>query len=198
MRIAVAGILGATLLLAAVPAAGQEGGAKNAKRPAPPPAGVKIGEKVPDFAVADLSGKTLRLSDLQKKSKSGVVMITFWCTICSSCRQIDEKLEKMHQANRENAAIYALDCGDAPKAIVDFQKMKGLTFPVVKNNPSSLLQALFGVNATTTTVVIDSKGVLQYWGRFDDKKANASYAQDALSAILANQPAPVRRTNAVG
>ncbi len=185
----------ALILASAAVGTAQENG-QNGERPA---AAIKVGDKVPDFTVAELTGKAVRLSDLQKKSKSGVVMITFWCTICSSCRQIDDRLEKLHQAYRDKAAFLALDCGDTPQAIVEFKSKKGLTFPVVKNGPSSLVQTLFGVNATTTTVVIDAKGVLQYWGRFDDGKNNkAPYAQDALTAVLANQPVAVRRTSAVG
>ena len=51
---------------------------------------VTVGEKVPDFAVRALDGKAVKLSQLQKdegRTKQGVVVLSFWCSTCSSCRR---------------------------------------------------------------------------------------------------------------
>ena len=51
----------------------------------------KVGDKVPDFAVRTLDGKSVKLSDLQsdkKRTKNGVVVLSFWCSTCVSCRGV--------------------------------------------------------------------------------------------------------------
>jgi hypothetical protein len=51
---------------------------------------VTVGEKVPDFALRGLDGKAVKLSQLQKggrRTKQGVVVLSFWCSTCSSCRR---------------------------------------------------------------------------------------------------------------
>ena len=54
-----------------------------------------VGEKVPEFRVTDTAGKAWTLADLQKRTESGVVSLTFWCTFCHSCRRTDVPLQKL-------------------------------------------------------------------------------------------------------
>ncbi len=161
---------------------------------------VKVGDKAPDFTVVDLNGKTLRLSELRKKSKTGVVSLTFWCTICSSCRGMEARLESLHRERGEEAGIYALDAnagGETPAQIVAFNRKNNLTFPVVLDARGAVAN-LFGVGATTTTLVFDREGVLRYRGRFDDPKARANYAADAVKSLAAGEPVAIRQTAPVG
>ena len=54
------------------------------------PAELTIGQKVPDFSLRDLDGKTVKLSQLQKDTKKtaqGIVILSFWCSSCPSCRR---------------------------------------------------------------------------------------------------------------
>jgi hypothetical protein len=51
---------------------------------------------------------------------------------------------------------------------------------------------LFGVRTTTTTVVIDSKRVLRYRGRFSDDEH--AYAENAIVAVLAGSDVVVKQT----
>src|SRR5262245_42908412 len=48
---------------------------------------VAVGEKVPDFSVQTLDGENLKLTELQrdeKRTKTGIVALSFWCSTCSS------------------------------------------------------------------------------------------------------------------
>src|SRR5687767_318608 len=65
---------------------------------------VAIGDKVQDFAVTDLAGKTWTLRDLQKRTESGVVSLTFWCTFCHSCRMMDARFQKQAAEFKDKAA----------------------------------------------------------------------------------------------
>lgn len=169
--------------------------AQEAARPA-----VKVGGKAPEFTVVDLDGKALTLADLQKGSTSGAVTLTFWCTVCSSCRIMEDRLEKLHQARKEKAAVIALDAnagGETPAQIREFMKKKGFTFPVVLDAKGAVAN-LFGVTATTTTLVLDGKGVLRYRGRFDDRSGKDAYAGDALKAVVEGGEVAVKQTSPVG
>lgn len=113
---------------------------------------------------------------------------------------MEGRLESLHQANRESAGVYAIDAnagGETPQQVVAFLKQKGLTFPVVMDARGAVAN-LFGVGATTTTLIIDKEGKLAYRGRFDDPKARASYSENALKSLLAGQPVAVKQTSPMG
>lgn len=161
---------------------------------------VQVGEKVPNFTTADLAGKAVTLAELQKRSKTGVVVLTFWCTICTSCRGMEGRLEALHKANQEKAGVYALDAnasGETAQKVLEFMKQKRFTFPVLMDTNASVTN-LFGVGETTTTLIIGADGVLRYRGRFDDPRAKATYAADALGALLEGKPVAIKQTAPIG
>src|SRR5262249_36736803 len=140
---------------------------------------IKIGDRVPDFAMKDLTGKSFQLSDLQKRTKSGVVSLTFWCSFCHSCRGVESDLDKFAQVNKGQAAVVAIDAsaGETASGITAFARKRGLTLPIVLDAPGKAAD-LFGVKVTTTTVVIDGKGVLRYRGQL--MNGDQAPAKDAL------------------
>src|SRR5262249_13443815 len=63
-----------------------------------PKGAVKIGDKVPAFSFRPLDGKSVKLSELQrdeKRTKTGVVVLSFWCSTCHSCRHVEHPLSKL-------------------------------------------------------------------------------------------------------
>jgi peroxiredoxin len=113
---------------------------------------------------------------------------------------MEGRLEKLCQGNQENAGVYAIDAnagGETPAQVTAFMKQKGLTFPVVMDAQGKVAN-LFGVAATTTTLVIDKAGVLRYRGKFDEPKGGTAYSEDALKALLAGQPVAIKQTSPVG
>ena len=158
---------------------------------------VTVGEKVPDFAVRTLDGKAVKLSELrkdEKRTKKGVVVLSFWCSTCSSCRRVEQHLDKLARDYEGRAAVIALDAnaGETAEKITAFAKEKGLTMPIVLD-PDGRTADMFGTEVTTTTVVIDGDGVLRYCGRFRESD-RAAYAEDALKAVLAGKVVAVKTT----
>jgi thiol-disulfide isomerase/thioredoxin len=157
---------------------------------------VGVGEKVPDFSVQALDGKALKLSELQKdekRTKKGVVVLSFWCSTCSSCRRVEHHLDKLARDYAGQAAVIALDAnaGETAERVAAFAKENGLTMPIVLD-PSGRTADLFENEVTTTTVVIDGNGVLRYCGRFRD--GDRAYAEEALKAVLAGKEVAVKTT----
>jgi thiol-disulfide isomerase/thioredoxin len=161
-----------------------------------PPARLNVGDKVPDFTLNDQGGKTVKLSDLQKdvkRTKKGIVVLSFWCSFCGSCRRVEHRLDKLAKDYEGQALVLALDAsaGETAKRVNDALKKEGLSLPVILDPPGHTAD-LFGTEVTTTTVVIDGEGVLRYCGRFNN--GERIYAEDALKAVLAGKEVAVKTT----
>jgi thiol-disulfide isomerase/thioredoxin len=155
------------------------------------PGTVTVGEKVPDFSVRALDGKAVKLSELQKdkkRTKTGAVVLSFWCSSCSSCRRVEHHLDKLAKDYNGQAAVIALDAnaGETAERVAAFAKEKGLALPIVLD-PGGRTADVFGTEVTTTTVVIDGNGVLRYCGRFGQAEA-------ALRAVLDGKEVAVKTT----
>jgi len=154
---------------------------------------IGIGTKVPDFAVTTLDGQKRSLAELQKdaQGKSRPVVLTFWCSFCHSCRDVDSRLAAFAKAHGEKAAFYALDASanESASKVTAFLKKNNLSLPMLLD-PAARSADVFGVKVTTTTVVIDATGILRYRGRFG--RAGESPAEDALKAVLAGSEVKVK------
>jgi peroxiredoxin len=160
------------------------------------PGKIKVGDRVPDFSVRALDGKSLKLSELQKdysRTKNGVVVLSFWCTTCFSCRDVEGLLAKLVKDFEGRAAVFALaaNANETGGDVTAFLKKNGLALPVVLD-PSGHTADLFGVKETTTTVVIDGNGELRYCGQF--RQMDGGSAEEALNAILAGKEVAIKTT----
>lgn len=157
---------------------------------------VKVGDITPDFSVQTLDGKTIKLSELQRdasRTKKGVIVLSFWCSTCHSCRHVEHLLAKLRKDYEGRAAVLALDANadETAERVAAFVKKNGLELPVVLDSVAKTAD-LFGVTKTTTTVVIDGNGVLRYCGQFRQKDGGS--AEEALKAVLAGQEVAIKTT----
>jgi peroxiredoxin len=158
--------------------------------------GVKIGDKVPNFTLTMLDGKSIKLSELrkdEKQAKSGVVVLCFWCSTCHSCRHVEKQLDKLAKKYAGEAAVIALDANadDTADVVAAFLKKHGLAVPVALDATGHAAD-VFGIKVTTTTVVIDADGVLRYCGQFAAK--GGASAEAALKAVLAGDEVQIATT----
>jgi thiol-disulfide isomerase/thioredoxin len=161
---------------------------------------VKIGDNVPNFAVRTVDGKSVQLSELQKderRAKSGVVVLSFWCSTCHSCRDVEHLLAKLSKDYEGQAAVIALgaNADETGESVAAFLKESRLELPVVLDSTGNTAD-LFGVNVTTTTIVIDGSGVLRYCGQFRHKDGGS--AEEALKAVLAGKEVAIKTTPHLG
>jgi peroxiredoxin len=154
---------------------------------------VAIGAKVPEFSVTDVAGKAWTLADLRKRSDSGVVSLTFWCTFCHSCRMMDARFQKQAADFKDKAAVVAVDASaaDTAKKVEDFTRDRKFGVPVFLDADGKAAD-LFGVRLTTTTVVLDKAGVLRYRGSFGSE--DQPHARNALRAVLDGKEVAVKET----
>ena len=95
----------------------------------PQGAGKLQGQPAPDFSLASLDGKTLKLSDYRGKA----VLLNFWATWCEPCK-IEmpwfADLQKKYEAQGLQVLGVAMD--DAtPKEIAEFARKLGVNYPIL-------------------------------------------------------------------
>ncbi len=121
---------------------------------------VKIGQPAPDFALLDLSGNVVRLSDFLGKT----VVLNFWASWCPPCRaEMPDFLEVYEQRlPQDDFVILAVDklVEDTKGAVDDFVQEFGLTFPIAFDASNDVLER-YGVRGLPATFFIDADGIMR-------------------------------------
>jgi peroxiredoxin len=124
-----------------------------------PIAALRIGDPMPDFTLADLSGKTWTLSEIIPKKK--IVMINFWASWCGPCRMEMPGFEKLYAAQKNNGFIILAIAEDKERADLDeYLKKKPVSFPVLVDQKGALLKK-FNIESLPTTVLVGGDGKIK-------------------------------------
>ena len=161
---------------------------------------IAVGERVPELSAIDLQGRSWKFAQLHrlaKLEKPVPVVLTFWCSFCPSCRQVERDLDALAKKYAGKAIVVALDAsaGETAEMCRKVADEKGLTLPILLDGGGHTAD-VFGTETTTTTVVIDASGVLRYCGQFARNKERC--AEVALEAILNGKPVALPTTPHLG
>jgi len=141
-----------------------------------------FGALVDDFRVVDHTGAPFRLGALRRGAgRSGeIVVLTFWCTTCMSCRGVERRFDELAGRHGQQGVRFLMvdsNHTDSVERIRAFRDQHALQFPVLVDADGAIAR-WFGAQLTTTTAVIDAGGRLRYYGSF----ANATAAVEDLLA----------------
>jgi peroxiredoxin len=116
---------------------------------------LEIGDLAYDFALNDVSGNSVQLSDYAGQP----VIINFWATWCGPCRVEMPELEAAYQAHQEEGlVILALDQQESAEDVSKFFKELGLNFTAVLDTEGTVSE-LYGVaSVLPTTFFINGDG----------------------------------------
>lgn len=113
-------------------------------------------EVAPDFKLQDLSGGSLRLSDLRGKS----VVLHFWATWCGVCKLEIGALNALFQSLKPDQVLVSVvaDSDDAAH-VQAFVRDRGIRYPVLLAD-AGILQA-YAVGAFPTTYFLTPDGKIE-------------------------------------
>ncbi len=123
----------------------------------PPSGPVRIvpGATAPDFAVTDITGQPIKLSDHRGKA----VIINYWSIYCDYCREEMPELVKTYQANRDKLNVIGIDINDEPAEVKDFVRQLNITYPIVIDNTGDMVYK-YRVLGRPTSIFINKEGVI--------------------------------------
>jgi peroxiredoxin len=92
-------------------------------------AGKLQGKAAPDFELASLDGKKLKLSDFHGKA----VLLNFWATWCEPCKiEMPWFVDLQNKYGSQGFQVLGIAMDDAsPSDIADFAKKMGVNYPIV-------------------------------------------------------------------
>jgi peroxiredoxin len=113
----------------------------------------------PDFALKDVAGKTVKLSDYRGQ----VVLLNFWATWCEPCQlEIPWFMDFQQSYKDRKFAIVGISVDDDGwDSVKPYLERRKINYPVVVGNEQTEL--LFGgIDAIPTTFLLDRAGRIAY------------------------------------
>lgn len=113
--------------------------------------------KTPDFTLEDIDGELFRLSD---HLGQGPLLIDFWATWCTPCKQELVYLQKLYENYKDDGFNLITISTDSPKSqskVKPYVRSKRYTFPVLFD-PTGEVIRLFQGNALPYQILLDGEG----------------------------------------
>jgi len=172
--------------------------------------GYKVGDVVDDFALKNVTDKTVSLKDY-KKAKGFIVIFT--CNHCPFSVAYEDRIialdKKYKKVGYPVIAINPNNPEKQPDDSFDLMKVrakeKGFTFPYLFDDGQTVTNK-YGASKTPEVYILQktSEGMkIQYTGAIDDNHEDATavkkkYVEDAVDALLKKQSVVVTETKAIG
>ncbi len=153
------------------------------RREISPVAALKIGQPMPDFALPDTTGKTVKLKEAIQGKK--MVLINFWASWCGPCRVEMPSFERLYTAQKKNGFLILAIAEDKQPAKLDaYLKEKPVSFPVLIDRDNSLADR-FKIQSFPTTILLDKEGRIR-----EVREGVQPYLQFTVEAGLKNPKRP--------
>jgi len=134
----------------------------------------RVGQPMSNFALTDVHGNQVKLSDYQGK----VVLVNVWATWCPPCQAEMPDLQAYYAANREKGfVVLAIDAGDQRSEVLSFANEYGLTFPILLDPQSKVVKRM-NIYDYPTSLILDRNGVVKnvHIGLYKPELLNADLA----------------------
>lgn len=135
-------------------------------------ADVEPGQKLPQFDIELLDGKTLTATQMSGKPAAYL----FWATWCHVCRDELPTFQKVHlRYQGRGFRMVALSLDESAADVKQFWADAGYTFPVAMRT-SALRNAFGGIRGTPTLYIVDREGrlVQKHLGAIDAAEFEAT------------------------
>lgn len=113
--------------------------------------------EAPDFALKDLEGKIVKLSDFRGKW----VILDFWGSWCIWCIRGLPELKAAYEKYKDRLEVVGVDCNETEEAWKAGVKKYDLNWVNVYNPRDSKVTAEYGVQGYPTKAIIDPQGKIR-------------------------------------
>lgn len=117
-----------------------------------PEADFEEGEYALDFLATDLSGNTIKLSDLRGK----IVVLNFWFIKCSPCVMEMPDLNQVHSMYDTNDVVFLAVTFDRQELVEQFLEETQFDYTITPDANDAI--NIYGVRSFPTNMVIDRNG----------------------------------------
>lgn len=188
---------------------------------APKPDPAKPAQEVPAKATIDKPVKNFRLVNLSHEAKDTDkpnanmvgfgkfkdkknVVVFFMSEKCSVTWKYEKRFGDLVKKYKDkDVAILGVRCSanDTPEGLKKWADSRNFSVPLL-NDEKGMMTTYFEVRSTPTFAVLDKKGVLRYWGSFDNSpnegEVTKHYVVSAVDAVLEGKTVEVTKTRPFG
>jgi peroxiredoxin len=115
-------------------------------------AGIRVGDRAPNFHMQLDDGRTLTMEELQGRP----VLLNHWATWCGPCRLEMPEILKAAQEHPE-LAVLAVNMMETKSQIEPFAAEFQMEIPIIID-PEGKVRDLYGVRGLPTTILVDREG----------------------------------------
>ncbi len=130
--------------------------------------GIEVGTRGPAAAVETLDGKVADLAQYVGKTP---VLLEFWATWCSSCKELEPQIKALHQKYGKQIKFVgvAVSVNQSPALVKRYVERHGMPGDQLYDRRGNATGA-YDVPATSYIVVLDRTGKVVYTGLGGDQK----------------------------
>ena len=129
--------------------------------------GIKPGQRAPYFELATVAGDSVALAD---SVGSGPVVLSFWATWCNVCKKEMPKVsELLSDYTPKGVKFFAIDYRESAQKVAKTVKKWGIEATVLLDRDGDVSDT-YDVQGIPTVVILDRKGVVQFYGYASRKK----------------------------
>ena len=146
-------------VLVALLHSGQQAATGGSITKATAPTGLAVGDRAPDFKLADLRGTEVSLSQYQGKP----VILHFWAVDCSTCRaEQPDYIKAMASLRSKRPAVLAVDAwGESAEKIASYFTPAHLPGVALVDPSANVFQNVYKGQGTPYTFYIDARGTIR-------------------------------------
>lgn len=145
------------------------------------------GAQVPDFALKNSSGGTVRLSEYQK---GGQALIIFYKHECPTCQLAMPFLERIYRRARGGPVRFLGVAQDTKEDAAAFAKEYAIMMPSVLEEPPYPAADAYGLTNVPTVFLVDGERKIEFVQVGFSKKAYQELA-DRVAALCGKEPEPL-------
>lgn len=133
----------------------------------------------PEFTLHAADGRNVRLGELRGQ----VVLVNFWATWCSPCREEMPQLDKLYQKYHGSGfTLLGVSVDDDANNAQAVARRLGVTFPVLLDTDKQVSK-LYDLATMPSTVLIDRDGRVRYLNRGYHAGVQATYDEQIRTLL---------------